>query len=186
MILIDTEGTKLLEPVLVPLAQQPYMVEVALIKVDSDDPVKERDRLVTLVRPPVPLPEEFTKITGITESMLDGAPTFAEVYPKLWHFFLGETVLCGHNIMYDGMVLRYELARKDWMMRFPWPVRWVDTVEVCMFKDPDGKFLPQGDLLEKLTGERPKVEHRAGPDVESLHKIVAVLASQGEWPKVAP
>lgn len=63
----------------------------------------------TLVHPGRPLPRFVTVLTGITEPMVVGAPTIAEVLPSLAEF-LGGAVVVGHNVAYDIAFLEAAFA----------------------------------------------------------------------------
>lgn len=54
----------------------------------------------TLVDPGLPIPPFITVLTGITHSMLIGAPTVAAMIPALIEF-IGDAVVVGHNVRYD-------------------------------------------------------------------------------------
>ena len=54
----------------------------------------------TLVDPGLAIPPMITILTGITHSMVVGAPTVAEMLPALLEF-IGDAVVVGHNVRYD-------------------------------------------------------------------------------------
>ena len=91
----DTETTGLLKPDAVGVKEQPYIAEFYGCTINEDfEIVRELD---TFIKPPIPLSEEITKITGITNDMVANAPTFADVYPELCHLYEG--VRCWLHIM---------------------------------------------------------------------------------------
>jgi len=63
----------------------------------------------TMVDPGCGIPPLITVLTGITESMVAGAPRIRDVLPSLEEF-VGEAVLVGHNVRFDLSFLR-EAAR---------------------------------------------------------------------------
>jgi hypothetical protein len=128
MIVMDTEGTDLLKPDVAPLADQPHLVEFAGIKLDNAS-LKETGRLHFICNPGVPLPELFTKITGITEAMVADKKLFAAHYHSLAQFFLGEDTMVAHNMGYDEGILKYALLRLGKLLFFPWPIKHICTVE---------------------------------------------------------
>jgi hypothetical protein len=128
MIVMDTEGTDLLKPDVAPLADQPHLVEFAGIKLDNAS-LKETGRLHFLCNPGVPLPELFTKITGITEAMVADKKPFAAHYHRLAQFFLGEDTMVAHNMGYDEGILKYTMLRLGKLLFFPWPIKHICTVE---------------------------------------------------------
>lgn len=65
--------------------------------------------LDTLVDPGEPIPAEASAIHGITDAMVAGAPTFAEVLPMLAGAVTGRRVLA-YNLGFDEGRLRYEFG----------------------------------------------------------------------------
>ncbi len=45
-------------------------------------------------------------ITGITDTMLTGKPTWAEVRDKVRDFIRTDSVIVGHNVLFDVAMLR--------------------------------------------------------------------------------
>ena len=66
---------------------------------------KELDRFQTFVDPGVPLQKQITDLTGITDAMLEGAPSIAEVLPQFIEF-VGGRVLVAHNADFDTGFIR--------------------------------------------------------------------------------
>ena len=71
---LDTETTGLLKPDSAELQLQPYMTELCLIKFNSKFEILEKYE--SLYNIPMPVPELITKITGITDEMLENQPSF--------------------------------------------------------------------------------------------------------------
>lgn len=65
--------------------------------------------LDTLVNPGEPIPASATAIHGITDAMVAGAPSFAEVLPRLAAAVQSRRVLV-YNLSYDDGRLRHELG----------------------------------------------------------------------------
>lgn len=169
MIIFDTETTGLLEPIANNLKNQPHITEFYGVKIDD----KTRERIgvfETLINPGIPIPAEITKITGIDDKLVKGAPKFPAVYPKLCEFFLGERIMCAHNLSYDRDMMRIELQRMGKEFAFPWPAKHICTVEQT--EHWNGYRLNLSKLHETVFGEGFDNAHRAGPDVEALTRIV--------------
>jgi DNA polymerase-3 subunit alpha (Gram-positive type) len=175
MIFLDTETTGLLKPAAIRTIEQPFIIELYACKVDKD--FKFIGEIETFIKPPVPISEEITKITGIDESMVKDAPTFIEVYKDLVDFFLGEETLIAHNAPFDVGVLYWELFRADKEKHFPWPHRHVCTVERTM--PMENRRLPLAKLHEKLLGKPHENAHRAKDDVHALIRCYIQLKEMG-------
>lgn len=163
MIVADTETTGLLKPDAASLHLQPYITEVYAVKLTDDlEFISEID---TFVKPPVPIPDIVTKLTGITDATVSRAPTFLGIYDQLAEFFLGETVVVGHNISFDLGMLYCELARHSLEFHFPWPKTWICTVEKSV--PIEHRRLTLSKLHELATGAPHEGAHRAKADVEA-------------------
>ena len=57
------------------------------------------------------IPEEITKITGITDDMVNHAKCDIEVYPQFAEFIKDATMLVGHNVQFDRRMLFNNFAR---------------------------------------------------------------------------
>lgn len=172
MIILDIEGTSLPLAKAAPQEEQPRIAEIAALKLDTET-LGLVDTFSTFVHPGIEVPREFTKITGITDEMLEGAPSFARIYPDLAKFFTGTDTLVAHNLPYDRGVLAFELARIDRSHRFPWPMNHICTVELT--EHFEGKPLKQEYLFEAITRTEANQSHRAFDDALQLLEIVRWL-----------
>jgi predicted DnaQ family exonuclease/DinG family helicase len=69
------------------------------------------DEYSSLVNPGIEVPAEITRLTGITQSQVEGAPAFEEISDRL-RAFIGEYPLCGHQVEFDLNFLNEELRRQ--------------------------------------------------------------------------
>lgn len=183
MIIYDTEGTDLLKPEVAPLSDQPHLVQLAAIKLDSK--LKEVSRHEFLCHPGIVLPELFTKITGITEADIDGKEPFIAHYTALSEFFLGEREMVAHNMAYDSGLLRYSLTRIGKLLNFPWPIRHICTVEIS--EGIKGHRLGLSDLHLLAAGKTPEQRVAFAPGQFVKHKTLGkctILEVLGEKLKV--
>ena len=67
---------------------------------------KVRDRYYTLVNPHIPIPPIVLKMTGISDKMVEDAPTIETVMPKLLDF-IGDRVLVSHNCSSDIKFIKH-------------------------------------------------------------------------------
>jgi DNA polymerase-3 subunit epsilon len=73
------------------------IIEIAAIKVRNKEIV---DKFETLVNPNFPVDDFITQLTGITNEMLENAPSIEEVLPKFLDFVKDDIIL-GHNVNFD-------------------------------------------------------------------------------------
>jgi DNA polymerase-3 subunit epsilon len=74
------------------------------------------DRWSSLCRTSAPLRRGIQRLTGITQAMVDGAPSLEDVLPTLGRLMQGR-VLVAHNAPFDRRVLRQAFGR----IGLPWP-----------------------------------------------------------------
>ena len=182
MIVFDTETTGKLLPNLVPLDQQPEIIEWGAVKLD-DLTLEELAHQSFLIRPRLvkQLPAITTKITGITDADLKGKTPFPGVLPDLTTFFLGERILTAHNVEFDCEMLAIELRRLGREYKFPWPPQRLDTIDLT--KHNFDKF-PTLDAMYEFYCKRPRpnASHRALNDARDLAECVRVLYKEGGRP----
>lgn len=133
----------------------------------------------TLVRPAEPIPASIELLTGISDSMVAGAPPIEEILPSLWEFLNG-CVLVAHNASFDAGFLAYSFTRYGYPVPFR---RTVCTLRLA-------RWLMKGETrdlrLETLAGtigtaSRPC--HRAFPDaqatLELFHRLLELAGPVG-------
>jgi CBS domain-containing protein len=101
---IDTETTGL-DP------RRAWVVEIGAVRIAAGV-VEAAASMQRRVRPPVAIPAAATKVHGIDDAAVAGAPTFAEVWPQFSAFF-GAGVLIGHAVGFDLAVLEREVTRAN-------------------------------------------------------------------------
>jgi DNA polymerase-3 subunit epsilon len=100
------------------------ITEVGAVKVRGGEPL---GTFRTFVNPGTRIPRAITVLTGITESMVERAPSIEVVLPSLLEF-LGGAVLVGHNIRFDVSFLNAALEQAG---RPRLGVRTVDTAALA-------------------------------------------------------
>jgi CBS domain-containing protein len=113
-LVIDTETTSV-------DARKARVVEIAVVQLGLG---QFGDTYRRLIRPGVTIPVEATRIHGIDDAAVAGAPRFAEAWGEVSAQLTGSVVI-GHAIGFDLAVLRRECARAA----LPWtePPRTLDT-----------------------------------------------------------
>ncbi len=134
----------------------------------------------TLVHPEGPIPPFIVHLTGITDAMVQDAPTIAEVLPSFLEFAAG-SVLVAHNAPFDVGFLKHFAT----LQGREWPgFEVLDTVPLArrlVTKDeaPNCKL----ESLARLFGATTTPNHRALADaratVDVLHALIGRVGAQG-------
>ncbi|MEN0130061.1 MAG: DEDD exonuclease domain-containing protein [Brevundimonas sp.] len=153
------------------------ITEIGAVKVRGGEVLGE---FQTLVDPGGPVPPFIQVLTGITTTMLIGAPRIEEVLPSFLEF-ARDAVLVAHNAPFDIGFLKAAAARTG----HAWPGnRVVDTVRlarrvVTRDEAPNHKL----SSLATLFGATVTPNHRALSDaqatVDVLHALLARMAPLG-------
>lgn len=160
-VVVDTE-TIGLDP------RRDRVIDIGAVRLDAK--LRVTARFTTLVDPGVPVPLFVTRLTGITDADLRGAPGEAEALSGLREF-AGDAVLVGHNAAFDREHLLAAARRAG---SAPLAGDWFDTLEAALLLYPelDRHALPI--LAEELGLCRSA--HRALPDAEATAEVLARLA----------
>ena len=178
-VIFDTETTGLLKPGANNLSDQPYITDIYCYKqertADEIIPIGEYE---SLVRCPIAITDEIQRITGITNIMLNSAPSFVQIYDELADFFVGVDRFVAHNLSFDRNMLANELLRCDKLLKFSWPRQHVCTVEKSLHYEQRRMTLTR--LHEHLFGRGFDGAHRAKPDVQALVRCYNEMVRRGD------
>lgn len=148
-----------------------------IIEIAAYDPVEKRE-FCSFTNPEMPIPEESTKITGITDAMVQDAPPIQEVLTSFEAFCQGDVVLVAHNNdAFDLPFLQAEYQRAG--LTCPsW--RTFDSLKWARKYRPD---LPRHSLqyLREAYGVAANQAHRALDDVHVLYQIFSVMIGDLSW-----
>lgn len=137
------------------------ILEVAAIRYSYG---QEESRFHHLVNPHSTLSPEIVGLTGISQDMVDGAPSFDDIGGAFLDF-LGDSPVVGHNaISFDIPFLEYHLRAELHNPK-------VDTLPISKRTFPD---LPTYKLqnLDKTLELGATTAHRAMADVETTHALL--------------
>lgn len=181
-LVIDTETTGLLKPLLADNLIQPHITEIHLIAFDLKK-FKSTREFSTLIRSvdkkgnQIPLPEHITKITNIDDAMLKKARTFNEICKSLTNFCRGIDTIIGHNLMFDYEILRQAYIRIGKENKLPKFKNKFCTVEMSYpIKNKRLKLL---DLHYMVTGQPIEDQHRAEADCLATMRCFKWLLKNG-------
>lgn len=173
-IIFDTETTGLLKPGARHIDEQPEIVELYAVMINEE--FELLGEFNSFFKPKMPLTEELTKIHGITNEMLENAPTFADKVDDLAKFFTGCDEFIAHNLAFDRSMLANELLRCDRLISFPWPRIHTCTVEMAM--PIEQRRINLSKLHKYATGQEFSGAHRAKADVHALVRCYHWLMEQ--------
>ncbi len=127
------------------------------------------DEWSTLVDPGVPIPPVIQALTGITDAMVRGAPTFRSIAIEVADR-LADCVFVAHNARFDYGFLKHEFARLD--RAFSAKVLCTVKLSRRLFPDEQSHGL---DALIARHGLHVPDRHRALGDARALWAFMQVL-----------
>ena len=139
------------------------ITEIGAVKVVDG---KIIDRFSTFVNPERPIPTEITKLTGITNEMVAGAPVITEILPKFLEF-CQDAVLVAHNANFDTGFIRLNAERK---CGIEVKNTVLDTLELSRALLPELKKHKLDIICEQL-GVSLEGHHRAVNDAEATAEV---------------
>jgi DNA polymerase-3 subunit epsilon len=183
-VIFDTETTGLPLHSRAPLSQQPRIIEFGAIRLNPKGEMVMECSI--LIQPGCSLSPEITKITGLTDADLVGAPRFAEALPQIELMFEGAEMVIAHNLPFDRALLGFDLKRAG-AATFPWPRRELCTVS--LYRDFWGRDPRLIEVYEWVMGKPYPQTHRALDDTRALAEVVVkdklLVQPPPEW-KVSP
>jgi len=132
----------------------------------------------TLVNPGRPIPKLVSTITGITNEMVQDAPSFEDVAEELLHVLAGR-VFVAHNVRFDWRFLSEELSRTR-ALRLEGSR--LCTVRLARRLVPGAESCNL-DWLTTWFGLENPARHRAGGDAQTtarlLHRLIRLAREAG-------
>jgi DNA polymerase-3 subunit epsilon len=145
------------------------VTEIAVIEVDGGE---VRDEWSTLVNPETPIPAAIQALTGITNDMVAGAPTFARLAGDL-HERLQGRVFVAHNARFDYGFLKREFARAGLDFR----ARTLCTVRLSRRLYPEHARHNLDSLIERH-GLACRARHRALGDADAVWQFLRLASEE--------
>jgi DNA polymerase-3 subunit epsilon len=162
--------------------QQPYVVvdiettggnnsfhritEIGMVKLVAGEEV---DRFQTLVNPQRRIPSNITKLTGISDEMVQDAPVFAEIADAV-AAFTEDAVFVAHNVNFDYGFIKQEFARLEREFRRP---------KMCTVREMRRTYsgLPSYSLANLTKHFEIKMErhHRALSDAKAAAALLKLV-----------
>lgn len=153
------------------------IIEIGIARVEGGQIVAQYEQLLD---PQRRISAGVTVLTGITNEMVTGQPTFAEQLPTILPLMQGAVVV-GHNVRFDLSFLRREFRRSRLdMARELSNANVLDTARIAR-----KRFGRGGNGLQRLCrrlGYAPAIAHRALPDViTTYHVFDKLIEPVGGW-----
>jgi len=147
------------------------IIEIAIYLHDGEKIV---DAYTSLVNPERYIPDFITKLTGITNSMVEDAPKFYEIAKKIVEFTEGH-IFVAHNVHFDYSFLKGEFKS----LGFNYQRKTLCTVRLSRKLIPDLPSYSLGKLCDSI---HIKVHnrHRAKGDAEATAKLLTRLIQINE------
>lgn len=175
--IFDTETTDLVKNSLVPLEQQPRIIEFFGHTVDSQSG-EVIEELEFVCNPGHKLSATTTRITGLKDADVEGQPMFKSFEGKVRALLGSADAVLAHNLSFDFAVVDAELRRCVTSEKCKWPIRRICTVQETEWIK--GHRLSLSALHEHLFGAVFTGAHRARTDVEALTRCYLELVKRGD------
>lgn len=148
------------------------VTEIGIVRVDFDDEEVRVEEWCTLVNPGMPIPAEIQWLTGITNDLVQAAPSFAEVAQPVFDRLHG-AIFVAHNARFDYGFIRAEFNRAG----LSYVAKTLCTVRLSRYLYPDRAPHTLDAIIDRfnLDGE-PR--HRALGDARVLWRLLQKLADR--------
>jgi DNA polymerase III subunit epsilon len=123
------------------------------------------DQWVTLLNPEMDIPWPVTRLTGITNEMVAGAPRFFEVARKIVEMTAGR-IFVAHNVMFDYRFIQEEFKR----LGYDFDRKKICTVQLSRKLLPGKSSYGLGSLCREMEIEI-EGRHRAAGDALATVKL---------------
>ena len=153
------------------------VIELGIVRYERGVKVAEYQQLIDPLRK---ISAGVSALTGITQDMVAGRPTFAQQLPDALRLLQGAIIL-GHNIRFDLGFLRKEFRRAGkQIVEVLGELPVLDTVRIAR-----RRFGRGGNALQSLAprlGVFPSVAHRALADAQTTaHVFERLMEPLGGW-----
>jgi DNA polymerase-3 subunit epsilon len=148
------------------MAKRDKITEIAIVVTDGYEILNQYS---TLINPERSIPHEITRITGITDEMVQHAPRFYEVAREIVLLTEG-AIFVAHNVNFDYNFIRYEFER----LGYTYSRKQLCTVKLSRKAFPGLSSYSLGNLIRHF-GIAVNARHRALDDALAacylLHQV---------------
>jgi len=142
------------------------ITEIAVIVHDGNQVVEE---FSTLINPERLIPSYITKLTGISNSMVEDAPRFCEIARKIVEMTEGK-IFVAHNASFDYNFIRAEFNQ----LGYEYSRKTLCTVKLSRKLIPGKRSYSLGNICAEM-GIRNNESHRASGDAKATVKLLEHL-----------
>ncbi|MCC7526345.1 MAG: GIY-YIG nuclease family protein [Chitinophagaceae bacterium] len=151
------------------------ITEIAVFVYDGSEVI---DHFETLINPLQPIPRFIQSMTGITDEMVNDAPTFNEIAEPLFAI-LNDKIFVAHNVNFDYSFLKHQLHECGFNLN----VQKLCTVRLTRKVFPQLPSYSLGNICRSL--EIPvKNRHRAGGDAMATVQLLSLLLLNNAQPYI--
>ncbi|HUX83646.1 MAG TPA: exonuclease domain-containing protein [Chitinophagaceae bacterium] len=150
------------------IAAHHRITEIAVLVHDGH---QVREEFSTLINPETIIPSGISRLTGISNEMVSGAPKFCEVARTIVELTRGH-IFVAHNARFDYHFLRWEFQR----LGYPFRCETLCTVKLSRKLIPGLPSYSLGNLCQSL-GIRITDRHRAAGDARATVTLLERLLS---------
>lgn len=158
------------------------VVEVGIVVGRHDEVIAKYNWLID---PGIPIPEEVSKIHGITNEMVAGKPKFETVAHEILQALRG-CVPAAYNALFDRAFMMSEMSRAkadvSGVPAFAKETEWLDPLVWARDIQSDEKSRALGDVAARL-GVQLENAHRAQDDAEAALRVLYGLGKDPRMPR---
>ncbi|HMN33321.1 MAG: exonuclease [Chitinophagaceae bacterium] len=149
------------------------IIDICIVIFDGE---KICDQFSTLINPECQIEPFYTKLTGITNEMVEDAPKFHEVAKKIVEITEGK-IFVAHNVSFDFRFIQDEFASLGYF----YTREKICTVQLSRHLIPDKKSYSLGKLCDSL-GIKIRNRHRAEGDAIATTYLLQLLLQKAPTP----
>ena len=142
------------------------ILEIGAVKVENGE---VKDTFCTFINPRMAIPPFIQALTGITQDMVENAPTAEQAFYEFLDF-CGDRDLMGHNLMCDYSFLKHQAAN----LKLSFEKRGIDTLKIARSVLPELESRSLTSLCEYFQINREQA-HRAFHDALATHEVYEQL-----------
>lgn len=142
------------------------ILEIGAVKVEKGE---VKDTFCTFINPRMAIPPFIQALTGITQDMVENAPTAEQAFYEFLDF-CGDRDLMGHNLMFDYSFLKHQAAN----LKLSFEKRGIDTLKIARSVLPELESRSLTSLCEYFQINREQA-HRAFHDALATHEVYEQL-----------